>query len=248
MNERERFKLELYKTEDYMKAALTDLTLEITNASIPAPDLQRITERIDSIKIDVSNRLKHILDITVSSIENGNTEYNPDNAFLRDSRGITQVYTDGSSFKTTTTKNYSGYGIAWNLNHPLNKAEPTPTKNHSNNAAEIAAVLMAIMQAKSIGLNQLCVHTDSRYVKDVIDNKLDLWNQFNFMDNDGFPRPNTPLWRRLHKEMTRDNFQLETVWVKAHNKHKLNDKADHLAKLGAERCRKQLAETARQRI
>ena len=152
MNERERFKLELYKTEDYMKAALTDLTLEITNASIPAPDLQRITERIDSIKIDVSNRLKHILDITVSSIENGTTEYNPDNAFLRDSRGITQVYTDGSSFKTTTTKNYSGYGIAWNLNHPLNKAEPTPTKNHSNNAAEIAAVLMAIMQAKSLSL------------------------------------------------------------------------------------------------
>ena len=60
----------------------------------------------------------------------------------------------------------------WNINHPMNLSRPTPVDKlqHSNNAAEISGVIMAIAQAKTMKLTQLCVYTDSKYVKDTTNN------------------------------------------------------------------------------
>ena len=70
--------------------------------------------------------------------------------------------------------------------------------------------------------------------------------QYNFLDNDGLPRPNLTLWKKLHNIM--QNFELELRWVKAHNKNKFNKEVDKLAKKGAEMCRVAIATTARQRV
>ena len=104
---------------------------------------------------------------------------------------------------------------------------------------------MAIAQAKTMKLTQLCVYTDSKYVKDTTNNNLQRWNQFNFLDDDGLPRPNMNLWKKLSNEL--NNFNLDLRWVKAHNKNQYNEAVDKLAKEGAEKCRISLATTIRQR-
>ena len=62
----------------------------------------------------------------------------------------------------------------------MNLSRPTPVDKlqHSNNAAEICGVMMAIVQAKSINLTKLCIYTDSKHVMDTVNNNLQRWNQF----------------------------------------------------------------------
>ena len=85
-----------------------------------------------------------------------------------------------------------------NIGHPMNLSRPTPVDKlqHSNNAAEICGVMMAIIQAKSINLTKLCIYTDSKHVMDTVDNNLQRWNQFDFMDDDRLPRPNLNLLKK----------------------------------------------------
>ena len=130
----------------------------------------------------------------------------------------------------------------------MNLSRPTPVDKdkHTNNAAEICGLIMVIIQAKTIGLKKLCVYTDSRYVMETTNKSLNRWAQYNFLDNDGLPRPNLTLWKKLHNIL--QNFELELRWVKAHNKNKYNEEVDKLAKKGAEMCRVAIATTARQRI
>ena len=241
----ESFKLEVLRTIDMLIASLDDLAMTMINTDITMNDLNLITDKIDEMKLETSNRLGNLLNITSPAFESGEMQYRPTNLLKLNDQGIVTVYTDGSSYRTTTTKSYSGYGVAWGKNHPLNLAKPTPTKYHSNNAAEIAGVLMAIIQAKSLNIDKLCIVTDSRYVKGVIDNSLKLWHQYNYIDNDGITRPNATLWERLHNEM--NDIQVDMKWVKAHNRNELNELADKLAKQGANDCRVQMATSARQR-
>ena len=111
---------------------------------------------------------------------------------------------------------------------------------HSNNAAELSGLIMAITQAKTIGLTDLCIYTDST------NNCLHRWAQYNFLDEDGLPRPNLTLWKKLNTVC--ENINLDLRWVKAHNKNKYNNMADELAKQGAEMCRVLVPTTSRQRL
>ena len=78
---------------------------------------------------------------------------------------------------------------------------------HSNNAAELSGLIMAITQAKTIGLTDLCVYTDSKYIMETTNNSLNRWAQFDFLNDDGLPRPNSGLWRKLNN--VRKNINLD---------------------------------------
>ena len=129
----------------------------------------------------------------------------------------------------------------------MNLSRPTTVDKtmHIINEAELSGLIMAITQAKTIGLTDLCVYTDSKYVMETTNNSLNRWAQFDFLDDDGLPRPNLNLWKKLYKELA--NFDLDLRWVKAHNKDIYNTAVDKLAKEGAEKCRLALATNIQQR-
>ena len=240
-----KFKVMLEEWENTIFAEIDTLFYDLNRAQDPKNLLE---SKMNNLKINISNTFTDIKNTTIPAITNETLTHIPENRYLYNEQGTVTAYTDGSSYNITTSKKYSGYGVLWNIGHPMNLSRPTPVDKdkHTNNAAEICGLIMVIIQAKTIGLKKLCVYTDSRYVMETTNKSLNRWAQYNFLDNDGLPRPNLTLWKKLHNIL--QNFELELRWVKAHNKNKYNEEVDKLAKKGAEMCRVAIATTARQRI
>ena len=234
-------------TKDQEVKLIGEIDSIFAQATTAENPITHLEAALNNLKISLSNAFEDIKQTTVPAITNNSITFTPEKRFLYNEKGTITAYTDGSSFNITTTRKYSGYGVLWNIGHPMNLSRPTPVDKlqHSNNAAEICGVMMAIVQAKAVDIHKLCIYTDSKYVMDTVNNNLQRWSQFDFMDDDGLQRPNLDLWKKLHKELA--NFDLDLRWVKAYNKNTYNTAVDKLAKEGAEKCRLALATTIRQR-
>ena len=124
--------------------------LSLTLHEIETSTRQRIEEKekvqeiIDTAKIDIDNTIDHFIrEIKTSRrVENNKT-----NKFMIDTDQTYNAYSDGSAVKLKSTKNYSGIGVSWGIDHPLNIGIPTPVENCSNTSAELCAILVALRQA-----------------------------------------------------------------------------------------------------
>ena len=92
--------------------------------------------------------------------------------------------------------------------------------------------LMGAIQALEV-LSRPCkveLHTDSQYVMKGITQWLAGWKARGWRTADKSPVKNVDLWQRL--DAARLRHDVDWRWVKGHNGHELNERADELARRG----------------
>ena len=100
--------------------------------------------------------------------------------------------------------------------------------NTTNNRMEMTAVIRALEQLKKP--SHVRVHTDSQYVQKGISEWMAGWKRRNWRTADGKAVKNQDLWRELDTLNTLHT--IEWKWVRGHNGHPENERADALANQG----------------
>jgi len=130
------------------------------------------------------------------------------------------VYTDGSCLKNPGPGGYAAVGPGWEI---VGGAAHT-----TNNAMEMTAVCVALERAAELCMDEVTIWTDSQYVKNGITSWIDGWKRKGWKTSTGAPVKNKELWMRM--DVLRARLNVKFKWVKAHNGHPLNEKADTLAR------------------
>lgn len=102
--------------------------------------------------------------------------------------------------------------------------------NTTNNRMELMAVISALEALKKPC--DIVVWTDSQYVQKGISEWLPNWKRRNWMTADKKPVKNADLWQRLDQAAL--PHQIQWRWVRGHNGHIENERADRLANRGIE--------------
>lgn len=112
----------------------------------------------------------------------------------------------------------------------------------TNNRGEIQAATRAIYAAGDYGLDSIRIKTDSHFLyKSVTEQWIDVWRDQNWTKTNGWPLHNELDFRALDRAM--DKFAYMDIWwehVYAHSGEEGNEMADRLAKLGAEKYRRNM--------
>jgi ribonuclease HI len=100
--------------------------------------------------------------------------------------------------------------------------------NTTNNRMEMTAVIRALESLKRPSTVE--VHTDSQYVQKGISEWMTGWKRRNWRTADGKPVKNQDLWLQL--DALSQLHRIEWKWVRGHNGHPENERADALANQG----------------
>ena len=100
--------------------------------------------------------------------------------------------------------------------------------NTTNNRMEMTAVIRALESLKRPSTVE--VHTDSQYVQKGISEWMTGWKRRNWRTADGKPVKNQDLWLQL--DALSQLHRIEWKWVRGHNGHPENERADKLANQG----------------
>ena len=100
----------------------------------------------------------------------------------------------------------------------------------TNNRMELMAAIAALECLKRPC--QIILTTDSEYVRKGITEWLPGWKRKNWLTANKQPVKNVDLWQRL--EQAAGMHQIDWRWVKGHNGHPENERADRLASDAAE--------------
>ena len=100
--------------------------------------------------------------------------------------------------------------------------------NTTNNRMEMTAVIRALESLKRPSTVE--VHTDSQYVQKGISEWMTGWKRRNWRTADGKPVKNQDLWLQL--DALSQLHRIEWKWVRGHNGHPENERADELANQG----------------
>lgn len=100
--------------------------------------------------------------------------------------------------------------------------------NTTNNRMEMTAVIRALESLKRPSTVE--VHTDSQYVQKGISEWVAGWKRRNWRTADGKPVKNQDLWLQL--DALSQLHRIEWKWVRGHNGHIENERADELANQG----------------
>jgi ribonuclease HI len=106
----------------------------------------------------------------------------------------------------------------------LKGGEPLTTNNRMELTAAIEA-LNALTRPCHVEL-----HTDSQYVKNGVEGWIHGWKRNGWRTADKKPVKNAELWQAL--DAATDRHDISWHWVKGHNGHDLNERADELARMG----------------
>ncbi len=96
----------------------------------------------------------------------------------------------------------------------------------TNNRMELMAAIRALEAITKPAT--VVIHTDSKYVMDGITQWLPRWKKNGWKTADKKPVKNEDLWRALEAECAR--HQVTWRWVRGHNGHPENERADALAR------------------
>lgn len=107
-------------------------------------------------------------------------------------------------------------------------------KDTTNNRMEMMAVIAAL-EALTRPCNVI-VTTDSQYVMKGMLEWLPGWKKRNWMTAGKKPVKNVDLWQRMEKAAS--THKLEWVWVRGHQGHAENERADQLAVAAREKLAK----------
>ncbi|CDW52016.1 Cauli VI and RNase H domain containing protein [Trichuris trichiura] len=143
--------------------------------------------------------------------------------------GYTVCYTDGACVANGRRKAKAGFGVYWGANDPRNVSERL-TGLQTNNRAEIEACCRAIEQAKSSGIQNLEIRTDSRYVINCVTKWIHQWRLNNWTSANGHPVKNKADLTRL--VALSESISVNWVHVAGHAGISGNEAADKLAREG----------------
>ena len=140
------------------------------------------------------------------------------------------VYTDGSCFGNGQNGATAGIGVYWGPDHPDNVCDRLPGRQ-TNNRAEIHAAVKAIQQAKSKGVSNLVLKTDSQFCIKGITTWIHNWKKNGWKLSTGQPVVNKADFEELDASLQGINVQW--VHVRGHRGEPGNKAADKLANEGA---------------
>ena len=146
-----------------------------------------------------------------------------------DRRNMVSLYTDGScngnpgpgGFAAIMTKGRFYKEIVGNVPHG------------SNNRMELEAVIRGL-EAVKLG-SHVTVYSDSQYIVNAVnEGRLATWQSNGWRRIRTLtPVQNADLWKRLLSIMTERKLEVKFCKLSAHTGHKLNDRADYLARQAA---------------
>ncbi len=132
-----------------------------------------------------------------------------------------EIFTDGAC---KGNPGPGGWGVVLRMGHhekDISGHDPATT----NNRMELTAVIRALG-----ALNQACevhLHTDSRYVIDGITKWIFGWQKNGWKNSQKKPVLNADLWQELIAAVR--PHKIQWIWVKGHDGHPENERADKLA-------------------
>ena len=135
------------------------------------------------------------------------------------------IYTDGSCL---TNPGNGGWAAIINENNQIKKISGNE-KNTTNNRMELLAPIKALQGIKTG--SKIKVYTDSQYVKNGITEWINIWLNNNWKTSKKEDVKNKDLWIELYN-LTK-SFNIQWIWVKAHDGNSLNEEVDLLAKRAA---------------
>ncbi len=104
----------------------------------------------------------------------------------------------------------------------------------TNNRMEMMAAIQALESLKRA--TPVILYTDSTYLRDGITKWIHGWKKNGWKTSAKKPVKNEDLWRRLDDALA--DHDIDFRWVKGHSGHPENERADELARMGAEAARK----------
>jgi ribonuclease HI len=140
-----------------------------------------------------------------------------------------EVFTDGAC---KGNPGPGGWGALLRMGRhekELSGSDPATTNNRMELTAAIKA-LEALIEPCRVTL-----HTDSKYVLEGITRWVHGWRQNGWKTAGKKPVQNAELWHELIAAVAR--HEVEWVWVKGHDGHPENERADALASAAAEAAR-----------
>jgi ribonuclease HI len=132
------------------------------------------------------------------------------------------VFTDGACSGNPGPGGWGAILVSGKAEKELSGGEALTTNNRMELMAAIAA-LEALKREADVEL-----HTDSRYVLDGITKWITGWKRNGWKTSDRKPVKNGDLWERLDEARTRHH--VDWRWVRGHNGHAMNERADALAR------------------
>lgn len=141
-----------------------------------------------------------------------------------------EIWTDGAC---SGNPGPGGWGALLRAEHQGNVTEKElqgGEANTTNNRMELIAAIEALRALKRPV--QVVLHTDSTYVKDGITKWMANWKQRGWKTASNKPVKNQDLWEALDQAVQR--HEVDWRWVKGHSGHIENDRADALARAGAQ--------------
>ena len=143
---------------------------------------------------------------------------------------VIDIYTDGACSGNPGPGGWGALLRIGDAERELCGGEPATT----NNRMELLAVIEAL-QAFTESVKAR-VYTDSQYVQKGISEWIHSWKQRGWKTAGKEPVKNEDLWRKLDTLVAKHT--LEWHWVKGHNGHPENERADALARAGLEQARR----------
>lgn len=133
-----------------------------------------------------------------------------------------EIFTDGAC---SGNPGPGGYGVI--LRHSRHRKELSGyLAQATNNMMELTAAIEALRLLKEPC--SVTLYTDSKYLVDGITNYIHRWEQNGWVTSDRSPVKNRELWQALQEEARR--HEITWRWVRAHDGHRENERADHLAR------------------
>ncbi|MEJ8838927.1 ribonuclease HI [Ramlibacter sp. AN1133] len=137
-----------------------------------------------------------------------------------------EIYTDGAC---KGNPGPGGWGVllrSGDNQKELYGGEPSTT----NNRMELMAVIQALEALKRPCA--VTLYLDSQYVLKGITEWLPGWKAKGWKTASKQPVKNQELWQRLDELVTKSGHKVDWRWVRGHNGHPGNERADALANLG----------------
>lgn len=140
-----------------------------------------------------------------------------------------QIWTDGACSGNPGPGGWGALLIAGTRRKEIYGGDPDTT----NNRMELMAAIEALNALNKSGA--VTLHTDSTYVKDGLTKWIHGWKKNGWKTAAKKPVKNKDLWQALDEACAR--HEIKWVWVKGHAGDEGNEKADELARRGAEEAR-----------
>ncbi|MDE1173038.1 MAG: ribonuclease HI [Parvibaculaceae bacterium] len=139
---------------------------------------------------------------------------------------LIEIYTDGACSGNPGPGGWGALLVYKGVEKEICGGEPLTT----NNRMEVMAAIEALKALRRT--SRARIHTDSIYLRDGITKWIHGWKRNGWRTADKKPVKNMELWQALEEAATQHDVQW--AWVKGHDGHPENERADALARKGME--------------